>query len=257
MCFFFQAEDGIRDVAVTGVQTCALPIYTLSTSFDVSTASYSQNFSVAGQETSPRAIKFNTSETKMYIVGQGTDTVYQYSLGLTLTLGTGSFASADVGKTIEANSGAFVLTATDGSYVETTAPTSYAQVASGSWSMYGVVYNAADGDLELSGVQTGLFDVSTAVYSQNFSVSGQENSPQGVVFNTDGTKMFIVGTSGDDVNEYALTTGFDVSTASFTDSFSVAAQDGVPYDLAFNTDGTKMFILGENTGYVYQYTLST
>src|SRR2546429_5043862 len=27
LCFFFQAEDGIRDVAVTGVQTCALPIW--------------------------------------------------------------------------------------------------------------------------------------------------------------------------------------------------------------------------------------
>src|SRR2546429_870075 len=27
--FFFQAEDGIRDVAVTGVQTCALPIFTI------------------------------------------------------------------------------------------------------------------------------------------------------------------------------------------------------------------------------------
>ena len=26
VAFFFQAEDGIRDVAVTGVQTCALPI---------------------------------------------------------------------------------------------------------------------------------------------------------------------------------------------------------------------------------------
>ena len=25
--FFFQAEDGIRDYKVTGVQTCALPIY--------------------------------------------------------------------------------------------------------------------------------------------------------------------------------------------------------------------------------------
>ena len=25
-CFFFQAEDGIRDWSVTGVQTCALPI---------------------------------------------------------------------------------------------------------------------------------------------------------------------------------------------------------------------------------------
>ena len=27
MSFFFQAEDGIRDYDVTGVQTCALPIY--------------------------------------------------------------------------------------------------------------------------------------------------------------------------------------------------------------------------------------
>src|SRR5260370_8747696 len=26
-CFFFQAEDGIRDSSVTGVQTCALPIW--------------------------------------------------------------------------------------------------------------------------------------------------------------------------------------------------------------------------------------
>src|SRR3712207_7014856 len=26
LCCFFQAEDGIRDIGVTGVQTCALPI---------------------------------------------------------------------------------------------------------------------------------------------------------------------------------------------------------------------------------------
>src|SRR5438874_10059179 len=32
--FFFQAEDGIRDLYVTGVQTCALPI--LSAKFDLS-----------------------------------------------------------------------------------------------------------------------------------------------------------------------------------------------------------------------------
>src|SRR5207244_9886079 len=35
MCFvffFFQAEDGIRDDLVTGVQTCALPIYTARSS---------------------------------------------------------------------------------------------------------------------------------------------------------------------------------------------------------------------------------
>src|SRR3712207_6939985 len=30
--FFFQAEDGIRDIGVTGVQTCALPIFLRRTS---------------------------------------------------------------------------------------------------------------------------------------------------------------------------------------------------------------------------------
>src|SRR5690625_8035123 len=35
MClFFFQAEDGIRDGHVTGVQTCALPIYCHARPFD-------------------------------------------------------------------------------------------------------------------------------------------------------------------------------------------------------------------------------
>src|SRR2546430_11173743 len=36
MCFFFfQAEDGIRDLTVTGVQTCALPIYRSVESLDL------------------------------------------------------------------------------------------------------------------------------------------------------------------------------------------------------------------------------
>jgi DNA-binding beta-propeller fold protein YncE len=60
------------------------------------------------------------------------------------------------------------------------------------------------------------FDISTAVYSQNFSVSAQDSQPSGIAFNTDGTKMFVVGYSGDDVNEYSLSTGFDVSTASYS-----------------------------------------
>src|SRR5256886_9005491 len=36
--FFFQAEDGIRDLTVTGVQTCALPIYV---------AVFNQNYATA------------------------------------------------------------------------------------------------------------------------------------------------------------------------------------------------------------------
>src|SRR2546430_15889723 len=35
--FFFQAEDGIRDLTVTGVQTCALPIYIYDFALDDTT----------------------------------------------------------------------------------------------------------------------------------------------------------------------------------------------------------------------------
>jgi 6-phosphogluconolactonase (cycloisomerase 2 family) len=231
--------------------------YTLSTGFDVSTASYVDSFSAAAQETEPTGIAFNANGTKMFICGSSGDDVNEYTVSFaSLALGTGSFVSADVGKTIEANSGVFVLTATSGAFVETTAPTSYNQVASGDWEMYGVVYNAADGDLQLSGLIVG-FDVSTASFVDSFSVADQETQPQGIAFNTDGTKMFIVGITGDDVNEYTLSTGFDVSTASFVDSFSVSAQETNPLDIAFSNDGTKMFIPGETGQDVNEYTLST
>ena len=56
--FFFQAEDGIRDVAVTGVQTCALPI---SSSFPASINEWYR--STSGPDTNfkfPRlTVKFN------------------------------------------------------------------------------------------------------------------------------------------------------------------------------------------------------
>src|SRR2546422_901653 len=49
--FFFQAEDGIRDVAVTGVQTCALPISSAKLLGDLST----ENRGRSERRRSPRA----------------------------------------------------------------------------------------------------------------------------------------------------------------------------------------------------------
>jgi hypothetical protein len=297
--------DGTK-MFITGDDGNDVNEYALSTGFDVSTASYTQNFSVVSEDVFPYGIAFNTGGTKMFILGSSGNDVNEYDLSLSLALGSGSFASADVGKTIEANSGAFVLTATDGSVTQTSAPTSYNQVASGSWEMYAVVYNTTDGDLELSGLDqtfdlslasytqnfsltydpqgediafntdgtkmfivSGVYDniqeyalstgfnISTASFTDSFSVYSQETSPSGIAFNTDGTKMFIVGFSGDDVNEYLLSTGFDVSTASYTRNFSIGSQDTIPNGIAFNTDGTKMFIVGQANDCVYEYALST
>jgi hypothetical protein len=92
----------------------------------------------------------------------------------------------------------------------------------------------------------------------SFSVRAQDGSPLGLTFNNDGTKMFILGSSSDSVYQYTLSTPWNVQSASYDSiSFSVRAQEGDPLCLAFNNDGTKMFILGFSSDSVHQYTLST
>ena len=84
----------------------------------------------------------------------------------------------------------------------------------------------------------GAYDISTATYVQNFSVATQETSPEGITFNNDGTKMYVVGGSWTDtkVSEYSLSTPFDVSTASYVQLFSVNSEADRPRDIAFNND---------------------
>tara|TARA_R110002012_G_scaffold149614_1_gene308715 strand:+ start:669 stop:2408 length:1740 start_codon:yes stop_codon:yes gene_type:complete len=101
------------------------------------------------------------------------------------------------------------------------------------------------------------YDVSTASYVQNFSISAQEVSPTGVEFKPDGTKMYIVGYTGDDINEYDLSTAWDVSTASYSQNFSVSAQETLPHSLRFKPDGTKMYVTGYTGDDVNEYNLST
>ena len=96
----------------------------------------------------------------------------------------------------------------------------------------------------------------TITYDTSTSTSNEETQPYGLTFNTDGSKMYLVGIIGNDVNEYALSTDFDISTAAFTHATSVAAQEGNPTAVAFSADGFKMFVIGLAGLNVNEYTLS-
>jgi DNA-binding beta-propeller fold protein YncE len=101
----------------------------------------------------------------------------------------------------------------------------------------------------------GAFELSLAKFFGNsFDVSGQSTAPQGVAFNPDGTRMFVIGTSSDRVFQYSLSTDFDLSTASFTGTtFDVSGQDINPREVAFKPDGSGMFIIGADNDSVFEY----
>tara|TARA_R110000822_G_scaffold63885_4_gene156932 strand:- start:106 stop:4341 length:4236 start_codon:yes stop_codon:yes gene_type:complete len=234
--------------------------WSFGTANDISTLTFVAKITANSSANTLRGLAFSSaSKSFIHSDNETSPKMYGYSLSQALALGTGSFASADVGKTIEANSGAFVLTATTGSYSQVTAPTSFNQVASGSWEMFGVIYNTTDGDLELSNYYGGGYDIASASYASiNFNPqSSQGTSPQSLRFNNDGSKMFIVAYGGQDVNEYTLSTNFNVSTATFVDAFSVGGQEDQPYGLAFSSDGTKMYVCGVTGDDINEYTLST
>ena len=69
--------------------------------------------------------------------------------------------------------------------------------------------------------------------------------------------MFIAGEEDDEVNEYTLSTGFDVSTASFVGSLDVSSQGWRPHAISFNNDGTKMFIVDGGSDVVNEYSIPT
>ena len=101
------------------------------------------------------------------------------------------------------------------------------------------------------------WNLATATFVQSLSVSGQETNPTGIFFKSDGLKMYIVGSTGDDVNEYNLSTAWNISTASFVQVFSVATQDIVPTGVFFKPDGLKMYIVGGAGQDINEYNLST
>ena len=74
----------------------------------------------------------------------------------------------------------------------------------------------------------------TTSFVDTFSVASKETGPTGLTFNNDGTKMYVVGYIGDAVHEYSLSTGFDISSASFSRSFSFSSQENYARSIVFN-----------------------
>ena len=95
--------------------------------------------------------------------------------------------------------------------------------------------------------------------------NGNQNEPTGLVFNPDGTKMYVTGiNSSGDIIQYTLTTPFDISTATLSSDKCTPtdhAGGGVQgMNIRFNFDGTKFFYVNtavDNNETVDTYSMST
>jgi sugar lactone lactonase YvrE len=210
---------------------------TLSTPYDLATATVDvKKFYVGGQDATPNTPFFGDSGTKMYVMGATNDTVYQYNLATAWDVTTASYTGNSL-----------LVTSQDA--------TPQGLFFGDSGTKLYVVGSTTDTVRQYT--LSTAWDISTASYaSLSFSVATQETAPRALFFKPDGTKMFVIGTTGDDVNEYDLSTAWNIGTASFV-RVSVAVGEGTPTGLWFKEDGTKMYVTGTTNDTVREFTLST
>ena len=216
--------------------TTLSPSLSYSKTPDVTTASFSgTTFSVATHTTEPTGLTFNNDGTKMFVVGQSNTTVQQYDLSpgfdITSSVASGSFSISPP----QQASARGVAFNNDGTKMYLLSPLAV--------TIYEYILSSA-------------FDVTTAAFNSELSISLQVAVPSDIDFNHDGSIMFILDLGADRVNQYSLSTEFDITSATYQKNFSVTTQELNPDGLAFSKDGTKMYMIGFLTNTVYQYSLS-
>ena len=230
-CGAFFKPDGLR-LYVVDNQLDKVFEYDLSVAWDVLTATYNSNSFTTTGSSSPQGICFRSDGKKMYLADPGDDEINEYDLSTAWDITSASW-----------------LQLYDCSVKETT-PTGVHFRPDGR-KMY-IIGNSSDALHEYT--LSTPWDITTATWDQDFGID--IDSPEGFCFKPDGTRLYVMDASAeDDVHEYELTTPWDISTAVLKRLFNVAGEDGVPTDVLFRPDGTKMYIVGNNNNSIYEYDL--
>lgn len=283
-------SDGTR-MYFTGSQFDRVYQVDINTAWDLSSfISNGGNESIVTQTAYPFDVFIGDSGTKMYVAGgassSGGNTIYQYSLGTAWDVTTSTFVQSNninsltnliygldfksdgtelyIMNSVDTVVKLVLSTAWDISTASPVFPTN-TSVASQAVNAYGLEFKG-DGTKMYIASTSGIFgydlstawDVTTASYSSEFlDVSAYDTAPMSIFINPDGTKMYITGFVSDQVNEFDLSTAWDISSGSYLQSLDISAQSTYSSGIFFDPDGTKMYVTDYSEDEVNQYNLST
>ena len=213
--------------------------YTLTSAYDMTTILYSKEYSVKDKETAPQAIAFNNDGSKMYILGSAGNAetgvasggnIYEYALSTNYDVATATYTDL------------LSISAQD-----TTGQDLYFNnVARGAVNAGGLCFVVGDDGNDVNEYLLGTeWDISTAAFVDAHSIAPEESDPRALEFDDDGDRVYVVGKTGNDVMQYPLVTGYDISTTqALTHNTSLRTNNIAPKGLLFNSNGTKMYVIG-------------
>ena len=225
-CF---SSDG-KYLYIAGTTWDAISMFTLSTPYDIQGSTITRgygssifnNIQSGPAETYIRGFAMKPDGTRIFACGYGNDRVYQWNLSTAFDLTTCSYdsygslnyESGPVPRGVE-----FKPDGTKMYLIDSTYHKIYEVSLSNAWDVTsGTLSNTA-----------------------SFSISSQESNPTGIRFRPDGRSFYLLGETGNDLNEYRLTTAWDLSTASYFTNLSLSGLLG-HFGFSWNTDGTQLVV---------------
>jgi hypothetical protein len=152
--------------------------YTVSTSFDISSASFST--SISTQDVNPQGIAWNDDGSRLYEAGNDA-LIYQYTVSTSFDISSASFSTS--------------INSQDGS------PEGIAWNDDGS-RLYEV---GSDSDNIYQYTVSSPFDITSASFST--SINTQGGNPTGIAWNDDGSRLYEVDFSNNEIYQYNVTAG--------------------------------------------------
>ncbi len=269
--------------------------FTLGTAWSLGgTITHEESFRVQSQEHNPTAVDFKSDGTEMYVTGDTGDTVDQWTLSTAWDISTagshkkwsssfpssfhssisypGSICLSSDGENVFVGHSQISFltiarfgTAYDASTISWSFPTNGwfkdSNVAEGTG-----IYFKSDGTKMYIANDTNkvheyslstAWDITSASHDYQLSIATYFDDIQGLFFKSDGTKMYTCDEDRKNIEEFALSTAWDLSTASWTRSLDVSTNVSRPFGLYFKPDGSELYMLNQQNFSIYKYTLST
>ena len=200
----------------------------------------------------PVGISFNSAGTRMFLTETSTDSVHRFTLGTAFDISTA---------TVTGKQAYSIGSETPGN---NTAPQEAVFNSNGTrmFVLDGGFRRISEYALSTAYHLTSASYVDRFTLGQLDQVTIPERTPTGIAFNSDGTRLFTTGTNSDRVNEYPISTAYDLSTTSLANmgdiirSFNFGSATN-PLDITFNADGTRIYALSGSADTVTQYDLAT
>ena len=226
------SADGTK-MYLVGTQNYNIYQYTLSTAWNISTASYSGlSYYTPGNDNAMRGIRFKPDGTKMYLIGDQINSIYQYSLSTAWNVSTAS--SAGLSKSVsneDVSPQAFVISP-DGTKL--------------------IVFGYSTKKMYQYTLST-AWNISTASYDSIFyfisaSTGVLDNSVYGLAFDSIGSQITTLGNQGQKVQTYSIGLPTTLTTPAAVQNpptAAVAIGDQASYTFVTNDGGTTVKLIGE------------